>query len=128
MNTRTQHWNFGRRTPASTTWLAEWLNHVTQFTLRWIAAGVVYLATVIAAASALEVASAIPLLQASTWAAGFIFLALAIETREGHFIAFLATGLALPILALLSAYVATEFIIVAATVIAAWIAAVILRK
>ena len=66
-------------------------------------------------------------LQALVWAAGFIFLALAMDAGERNSAAVLVTGLALPALAILSAYVATGFLIVATALIAAWVVAVILQ-
>lgn len=66
-------------------------------------------------------------LQAAIWAAGFIFLALAMESRKPNAGALLATGLALPLLALLSARLAPEFAVLAAALIAVWIAAIILN-
>lgn len=68
-------------------------------------------------------------LQALTWAGGFVFLGLAVESEsvEGAILS-LTTGLALPALALLSSRAGGEFIIVAAAFVAAWIAAAILRR
>ena len=62
-------------------------------------------------------------LQALTWAGGFVFVALAVEA-EGPRTAllYLATGIALPLLAWLSAQLATELAIVAAALVAAWAA------
>ena len=68
------------------------------------------------------------ILQAVIWAAGFVFLALAVESRKPSVIALLATGLALPVLAILSARVAPEFAVLAAALVAEWIAAAILRR
>jgi len=66
-------------------------------------------------------------LQATIWVTGFIFLALAMDARRQIFEGLLATGLVLPVLALLSANVAVEFAILAAALVAAWVAAAILR-
>ena len=66
-------------------------------------------------------------LQAMIWVAGFIFLALAMETRKLNFEGLLATGFALPVLALLSANVSVEFAIIGAALIAGWVAAAILK-
>ncbi|MGH8035257.1 MAG: hypothetical protein ACREO9_08540, partial [Lysobacterales bacterium] len=66
-------------------------------------------------------------LQAMNWVAGFIFLALAMETRKPNFEGLLLTGLALPVLALLSANVTVEFAIVGAALVAGWVAAAILK-
>jgi len=66
-------------------------------------------------------------LQALVWAAGFIFLALALDAGKRNTVAVLVTGLALPALAILSAFIATEFLIIATALIAAWVVAVILQ-
>jgi len=68
-------------------------------------------------------------LQALTWAAGFVFLGFAFdsETAENAILS-VATGVALPVLALLSSSVALELVIVAAALVAAWVAAGILRR
>lgn len=68
-------------------------------------------------------------LQATIWAAGFVFLGLALESESAEVsVLNLVTGLALPALALLSSRIAIEFVIVAATLVAAWVAAGILRR
>jgi hypothetical protein len=68
-------------------------------------------------------------LQATTWAAGFIFVGLAIESESAEAsILSLATGIALPVLAALSARFAPEFLLIAAALVAAWTAAAILRR
>jgi hypothetical protein len=68
-------------------------------------------------------------LQAMTWAAGFVFVGLAIESESAEAsILSLATGIVLPVLAALSARLAPELLLVAAALIAAWIAAAILRR
>ena len=68
-------------------------------------------------------------LQAARWAAGFVFLGLALESESVEVsILNLATGIALPMLALLSSQVAIEFAIVAATLVAAWVAVGVLRR
>jgi len=86
------------------------------------------LAIVVGAAWAITVPSLEQLLQASLWASGFIFLALAIDSQKATIALLLATGIALPILALLSSHVAGEFAIVAAVLVATWVAASILKR
>jgi predicted branched-subunit amino acid permease len=64
-----------------------------------------------------------------TWAAGFVFVGLAIESESAEAsILSLATGIVLPVLAALSARLAPELLLVAAALIAAWIATAILRR
>ena len=65
-------------------------------------------------------------LQASLWALGLIFLALAVETRKP--LAYAISGLVLPAIALLSYNVATEWAMVAAAVLAAWVVYAVYRK
>ena len=68
-------------------------------------------------------------LQALLWALGFVFVGLAVEAESAEMALLnLATGIALPVLAWLSAGVAIELAVVAATLVAAWVAAAILRR
>lgn len=87
------------------------------------------LAVVVGAAWLVTVPDLVLYLQAATWAAGFVFLGLAIESERADTALLLAfTGAALPVLAYLSSRVAVELAIVAATLVAAWIAAALLRR
>ena len=64
--------------------------------------------------------------QAALWAAGFIFMALAVETRKPA--AFAITGFALPAIAQLSYKLAPEWAMLAAAIIAAWLVYAVYRK
>ena len=87
------------------------------------------LAIVVGAAWLVTLPDGVLFLQASIWAGGFVFLGLAIEAETAELsVLNLATGIALPVLALLSSRVALELVIVAATLVAAWVAAGILRR
>lgn len=87
------------------------------------------LAIVVGAAWLITLPDMALFLQASIWAGGFVFLGLAIEAETAELsILNLATGIALPVLALLSSNVGLELVIVAATLVAAWVAAGILRR
>jgi hypothetical protein len=87
------------------------------------------LAIVVGAAWLITLPDLALFLQASIWAGGFIFLGLAIEAETAELsILNLATGIALPVLALLSSNAGLELVIVAATLVAAWVAAGILRR
>ena len=87
------------------------------------------LAIVVGAAWLVTLTDAVLYLQALTWASGFIFLGLAVESESAELsILNLATGIALPVLALLSSRFAVELMIVAAALVAAWVAAAILRR
>ena len=85
-------------------------------------------AIVVGAAWAITVPGIDQFLQASLWACGFVFLALVIDSEKPPVGLPLATGIALPILALLSSRVASEFAIVGAVLVAIWVAALILRR
>jgi len=87
------------------------------------------LALVVAATWLVTLPDQVVYLQATIWVAGFVFIGIAIESESAEAaILGLATGIALPVLAFLSSGVAVEFIVVAATLVAAWIAAAILRR
>ena len=104
------------------------LNRVLCLAAKGFTALVPALAIVVGAAWAITLPSLEQFLQASLWASGFVFLALAIDSEKPTIGSLLATGLALPLLALLSSHVAGEFAIVAAVIVAAWVAASILRR
>ena len=104
------------------------LNRVLCLATKGFTALVPALAIIVGAAWAITLPSLEQFLQASLWASGFVFLALAIDSEKPTIGSLLATGLALPLLALLSSHVAGEFAIVAAVIVAAWVAASILRR
>lgn len=111
--------------------VADWvrtLNRVLCLAAKGFTALVPALAIVVGAVWAITVPSLEQYLQASLWASGFVFLALAIDSAKPTVAKTLATGIALPVLALLSSSVAGEFAIVAAVIVAAWVAASILRR
>ena len=108
--------------------LAMNLNRVLSQAAKAFSAFVPALAIVVGAAWAITIPSLEQILEASLWASGFIFLALAVDSEKPSVAPLLVTGLALPVLALLSSRVAAEFAIVAAVVVAAWVAASILRR
>jgi hypothetical protein len=80
-------------------------------------------ATVVAAAWLAAAPDTAVYLQATLWASGFVFLGLAFDGPARLSTLYIATGIGLPLLALLSSGVATEFAIVAAAWGATWIAA-----
>ncbi len=86
------------------------------------------LAIVVGAAWAITVPGLELFLQASLWETGFVFLSLAIDSEKPTVGLPIATGIALPVLALLSSRVASEFAIVGAVLVATWVAALILRR
>ena len=97
------------------------------YSSRIVMADVPALGIIIASAWAIGGEQSASVLQAAIWATGFVFLALAVEHADTkHFAGLLLTGLALPVLALLSSYVAVEFAVVGASLVAAWVVAAIL--
>ncbi len=129
MKTQTIEWfqnDFPIRT--STTDSVRTLNRVLCLATKGFTALVPALAIVVGAAWAITLPSLEQFLQASLWASGFVFLALAIDSEKPTVGWLLATGIALPALALLSSHVAGEFAIVAAVIAAVWVAASILRR
>ena len=86
------------------------------------------LAIVVAATWLITAPGLVVYLQATLWASGFVFLGLAIDSEKPVPGLSLATGIALPILAVLSSRVAVEIAIVAAVLVAAWVAAAIWRR
>ena len=68
-------------------------------------------------------------LQALLWASGFVFVGLALESeRAGTAVQLLLTGIAVPVLALMSDRVAIEIAVIAATLVALWVAAGIFSR
>ncbi len=68
-----------------------------------------------------------PVLGAGTWALGFIFLGLAVDRRGLSARLAMATGAALPVLALLQDRVSPGFMIVSGVLLAAWAGFIVLR-
>jgi hypothetical protein len=129
MKTQTFEWlqnDFPTRTAIAGS--AKTLNRTLGLAAKGFTALVPALAIVVGAAWAITLPGLEQFLQASLWASGFIFLALAVDSEKPAVGLRLATGIALPILALLSSRVAGEFTIVAAVIVAAWLAASILRR
>ena len=86
------------------------------------------LAVVVGAAWLVTVPDLVLYLQATLWALGFVFMGLAIDTEKPFNGLSLATGIALPVLAVMSSRVAVEIAIVGAALVAIWIAAAIWRR
>jgi hypothetical protein len=91
-------------------------------------AAVPALAIVVAAAWLASDPALAVFLQAALWASGFLFFGLAIDARSSHVIPLLASGFALPVLALLSRNGTLELAIVAAAIIASWVGFAIYRS
>ena len=86
------------------------------------------LAVVVGAAWLITMPDLVVYLQATLWASGFLFLGLALDSQPPNNAMHLATGIALPVLALLSSYVAVELAVFAAALVGAWVAAGIFRR
>lgn len=104
------------------------LNRAVHFGPRVLLASVPTLGILLGSAWAIGDVGSTMVLQALIWATGYVFLALAIETRKTNFAGFMLTGVALPVLAVLSALVAAEFAVIGAALVAGWVAAAILKR
>jgi hypothetical protein len=104
------------------------LNNAMSLATKAFLALVPALAIVVAAAWLITAPHLVIYLQATLWASGFVFMGLAIDSEKSVAGLSLASGIALPVLAVLSSRVAVEIAIVAAALVAAWIAAAIWRR
>ena len=104
------------------------LNRILCTASKVFLAAVPALAIVVGAAWLANTAELAVFLQATLWTAGFVFLGLALDSEAPDNFLHLATGLALPTLAVLSSSVAIELAIVASVLVAAWVAAGIFRR
>ncbi len=104
------------------------LNRILCLPAKGFTALVPALAIVVGTAWAITLPGLEQFLQASLWASGFVFLALVADSEKPPVGLPLATGIALPVLALLSSRVARDFAIVGAVLVATWVAALILRR
>jgi hypothetical protein len=105
------------------------LPRLMQLVTRAFAALLPAFAIVVGATWLITVPELVLYLQVVTWVGGFVFLGLAIEAESAEIsVLSLATGIALPLLAWLSSHVALELVIVAAALVAAWVAAALMRR
>ena len=131
MTTHTINWNTTANTRPSTVSLQNTgirLESATRYLFKGAAASLAAVATVAAAAWVFANPQFMPYLQATLWAAGFVFLALAVEVRTRSTSALMVTGLALPAMAFLSNSLAPEWALAAAVLVAAWAAYAIIRR
>lgn len=91
-------------------------------------AGSAALLVIIAAAWMATTPSVNQYLSAGLWALGFAFFALALEVNIKRVLPLIATGIALPVLALLGSRLFVGFSILAAAVVAGWIFTWITRR
>jgi hypothetical protein len=124
MKTQSINWTTESTTNRHATGTA--LNQLTAMVVRAFTATVGALSVLAGMAIMITLPQYDNYMQAGLWAVGFIFLALAIEAKRPA--AFTITGLALPAIALLSYHVATEWAMVAAATIAAWVVFTVYRR
>ena len=129
MKTHTIEWtNINNQSTTDTHNPVRRLNSAMSLATKAFLALVPALAIVVAATWLIAAPGLVVYLQATLWASGFVFLGLAIDSEKPVPSLSLATGIALPILAVLSSRVAVEIAIVAAVLVAAWVAAAIWRR
>ena len=96
--------------------------------VNWSLAGSVALAVDIAAFWALTTPAIAAFLAPALWGLGFIFLTLALAVDIKRVLPYIATGLALPVLAVLGSNLAVGFSFVGAVLVAGWVAMWIGRR
>jgi hypothetical protein len=104
------------------------LNRALHLATKAFLALVPALAILVGAAWLITVPDLVVYLQAALWASGFVFMGLAIDSEKTASGLSLATGMALPVLAVLSSRVSVEIAIIAAALVAIWVAAAIWRR
>lgn len=85
------------------------------------------LALVVLSAWIVTVPDLVVYLQAALWASGFLFLGLAIDLEAPYNGLSLLSGIALPVLAVMSSQVAVEIAIIDSVIVALWLAVAIWR-
>jgi hypothetical protein len=129
MKTHSIEWtHIDNRSSAIAQYPVRRLNSVLSLATKAFLALVPALAIVVGAAWLVTVPDLVIYLQATLWASGFVFMGLAIDIDKPENSLSLATGIALPVLAVLSSRLAVEIAIVAAALVAAWLAAAIWRR
>jgi len=129
MKTHTIEWtNINNHATTTTRNPVGRVNSAMSLTTKAFLALVPALAIVVGAAWLITAPGLVVYLQATLWASGFVFLGLAIDSKKSVASLSLVTGIALPVLAVLSSRVAVEIAIVATVIVAAWVAAAIWRR
>lgn len=104
------------------------INDALSWAARVFVALVPAMALVVAAVWVVSLPQWILYFQVSVWAMGFVFLGLALDSRRFSISGLhILSGLALFLLAWLSRNLGGEFLIVAAVLVAAWVAAALFR-
>ena len=104
------------------------LNQVLSLATKAFMALVPAFAIIVGSAWLITLADLVIYLQVTLWTSGFVFLGLAIESEKPFVLPALATGIALPVLASMSSQIAVEWAIVAAALVAGWVAVAIFRR
>ena len=101
---------------------------LTQRLLRGLLAGASAMALLVAAIWAASDPSLATYLAVGIWGAGFVFFALAVDAGSRWSVPLVLSGMTLPALAVLGDHIAAEFSMLAAVIVAAWLAAWIYRR
>ncbi len=107
--------------------IANGVNHGLRLAAKAFMATVPALAIVVLATWLVTMPDLVVYLQATLWASGFVFLGLAIDSESPDNGLSLLTGIALPVLAVMSSRVAVEIAIIDSVIIALWLAVAIWR-
>ena len=126
MKTYTMNWTTNRNFAGSYITTRK-LNRLLCQSANLFLAVVPALAVVVAATWLITAPDLVVYLQAGLWLAGFVFLGIAVDSVKPVAVLSLVTGLALPILALISSHVAVEVAVLAVAVLAVWTAVAIWR-
>lgn len=110
------------RSTASSTRFTVSTREITRIASRWAQAGAVAVISLLVATWAAITPSVDQFLSASLWAAAFVFFALAMEVGLRKVIPYVATGLVLPVLAVMGTEIAAEFSVLASAIVAGWLA------
>jgi len=104
------------------------IDSATRLVSRGFLALVPALVLIVGSAWLITIPSLVIFLHATIWTSGLVFFGLALDSNKATVALSIATGFALPALALLSSNVSLEFSVVAATIVAAWLAVAVWRR
>lgn len=119
---------FSNREKTNPLALAYGVNHGMRLAAKAFLATVPALAIVVLATWLVTMPDLVVYLQATLWASGFVFLGLAIDSESPDNGLSLLTGIALPVLAVMSSRVAVEIAVIDSVIIALWLAVAIWRR
>ena len=129
MKSHTVEWTFNDlAAPAPRTASSDRFRSLSRLAWRALVAAVPALAVVLTAVWLAATPDWAVYLQATLWTSGFLFFGLAIDAQGRGSLAAALSGIALLVLAYLSSSVAIEFAIIAAVIVAAWIATAVFRR